>query len=113
MTVGKLFNMPVNIGGLPEQVLSSGLTPSLVGLYQVNVQVPGGVAPGDSLPVTLSVAGQNSPQALLSIRYGTTVSVRSEAKHNSPGPIESDRWKPTPANCPAQLRRDKRTPRSR
>ena len=36
----------VNIAGLPAQVSFSGLAPGFVGLYQVNVQVPGGVPLG-------------------------------------------------------------------
>jgi uncharacterized protein (TIGR03437 family) len=30
-----------------------------VGLYQVNVTVTGGVAPGNQVPVTVSVAGKS------------------------------------------------------
>jgi uncharacterized protein (TIGR03437 family) len=36
----------VTIGGVPATVSYAGLTPSLVGLYQVNVIVPPGVTPG-------------------------------------------------------------------
>jgi type 1 glutamine amidotransferase len=39
----------VRIGGVPARVLYSGLSPGLLGLYQVNVEVPTGV----TLPVTL------------------------------------------------------------
>ena len=38
-------------------------SPGFSGLYQVNVAVPQGVAPGDTVPVTLTVAGQTSSQA--------------------------------------------------
>jgi uncharacterized protein (TIGR03437 family) len=34
------------IGGQPAQVLFAGLAPTYVGLYQVNVQIPGGLPPG-------------------------------------------------------------------
>jgi uncharacterized protein (TIGR03437 family) len=43
------------IGGVDAPVVFSGLTPSLVGLYQVNVQVPASVPAGDSVPLTLTV----------------------------------------------------------
>ena len=36
----------VNIAGLPAQVTFSGLASGFVGLYQVKVQVPGGVPSG-------------------------------------------------------------------
>ncbi len=36
----------VNIAGIPAQVTFSGLASGFVGLYQVNVQVPGGVPSG-------------------------------------------------------------------
>jgi adhesin/invasin len=50
----------VMIGGQPAHVLFSGLAPGFAGLYQVNAVVPSGVTAGDQVPVTLSVAGQNS-----------------------------------------------------
>ena len=48
------------IGGQPAQVLFSGLTPAFAGLYQVNAVVPSGIAIGDTVPVTITVAGQTS-----------------------------------------------------
>jgi len=41
-------------------VVFSGLTPGLAALYQVNVQVPVGVAKGDAVPLILMVAGARS-----------------------------------------------------
>ncbi len=38
----------------------AGLTPGLAGLYQVNVNVPPGVTPGNQVPVTISVGGKSS-----------------------------------------------------
>ncbi len=49
----------VTIGGIPATVLFAGLTPGYVGLYQVNVMMPSGVAPGSQVPVTVSVAGKS------------------------------------------------------
>ncbi len=54
----------VTIGGQPAQVLFSGLVPGFAGLYQVNAVVPNGVAAGSQVPVTISVAGQNSVSAI-------------------------------------------------
>ena len=48
------------IGGVPAVVAFGGLTPGFVGLYQVNLTVPGGVTPGSNVPVTVSVAGKSN-----------------------------------------------------
>jgi len=42
------------IGGVGAPVSFSGLTPTFVGLYQVNVQMPSGVTPGNSVKVVLT-----------------------------------------------------------
>jgi uncharacterized protein (TIGR03437 family) len=47
----------VTIGGVPATISYAGLTPSLVGLYQVNVIVPAGVAPGAAVPVVVTQNG--------------------------------------------------------
>jgi uncharacterized protein (TIGR03437 family) len=48
------------IGGVSANVAFGGLTPGFAGLYQVNLTVPSGVTPGDSVPLLLSVAGTSS-----------------------------------------------------
>jgi uncharacterized protein (TIGR03437 family) len=50
----------VTIGGKPATVQFSGLTPPYVGLYQVNVQVPTGLTPGNQ-PITIANGGATSP----------------------------------------------------
>jgi uncharacterized protein (TIGR03437 family) len=43
-----LDNATLTLGGAPvTNILYAGLTPTLVGLYQINFQVPSGVANGD------------------------------------------------------------------
>jgi uncharacterized protein (TIGR03437 family) len=39
----------------------SGLVPNMIGLYQINVTVPGTHMKGDALPVTLKIGGVSSP----------------------------------------------------
>ncbi len=43
------------IGGVNAPVVFAGLTPTLVALYQVNVQVPAGVQTGNAVPLVLTV----------------------------------------------------------
>jgi uncharacterized protein (TIGR03437 family) len=43
------------IGGVNAPVVFSGLTPTLVSLYQVNVQVPAGTPTGDAVPLVITV----------------------------------------------------------
>jgi uncharacterized protein (TIGR03437 family) len=55
----------VSIGGQNANVAFAGLTPTLVGLYQVNVTMPAGVTPGSAVVVLLTVAGQTGPAAVI------------------------------------------------
>jgi len=54
------------IGGQSADVSFAGLAPGFVGLWQVNVVVPSGVVQGD-LPLTVSVGGQTSNSANVSV----------------------------------------------
>jgi uncharacterized protein (TIGR03437 family) len=58
----------VTIGGTAAQVAFSGLTPGYAGLYQVNAVVPAGITTGDTVPVVVSVAGQDSPPVTIAVR---------------------------------------------
>jgi uncharacterized protein (TIGR03437 family) len=50
----------VSIGGKSYPVLWSGLSPYMVGIYQINLYVPGDRAQGDSLPVVVTAGGISS-----------------------------------------------------
>ena len=55
------------IGGKPANVTFSGLAPGYAGLYQVNAQVPAGLAASDSIPVVLYVGGIASNTATIAV----------------------------------------------
>ena len=57
----------VTVGGQPGAVQFAGLTPGFVGLYQVNVQIPSGVAPGASVPLVISQDGVPSNTVTLAV----------------------------------------------
>ena len=61
---------PVNVtvGGKPAPFLFAGLTPGYVGLYQVNVQLPTGVTPGNAVPVVVTTANLNSNAATIAVQ---------------------------------------------
>ena len=50
----------VTFGGVTGRVLYSGLTPGFVGLYQINVEVPGGSPLGIQVPVEIDSGGVSS-----------------------------------------------------
>jgi uncharacterized protein (TIGR03437 family) len=50
----------VTVGGVNAEVLFSGLTPGLAGLYQVNMRVPSGFVVGANTPVVLTIGGRSS-----------------------------------------------------
>ena len=58
----------VTIGGVDAPVSFSGLAPTLVGVYLVNVQVPDAVRPGDDIPVTLTMGTFPSNTVTISVR---------------------------------------------
>jgi uncharacterized protein (TIGR03437 family) len=56
----------VTIGGVPCIVLYSGLAPTLVSIYQVNVTVPAGLSPGNQL-VQIGIGGVLSNTAIMAV----------------------------------------------
>jgi uncharacterized protein (TIGR03437 family) len=58
----------VTIGGVQANVQFSGLAPGFAGLYQVNVQVPDGVAPANAVPVSLTISGVLSNTATIAVQ---------------------------------------------
>jgi uncharacterized protein (TIGR03437 family) len=62
-----LVKPTVTVGGVPANVLFSGLTPGAVSLYQVNVQVPDTAPTGAKVPVVITIGGINSNSAEIAI----------------------------------------------
>jgi uncharacterized protein (TIGR03437 family) len=58
----------VMIGGAQASVQYSGLTPTEVGVYQVNALVPAGSAKGNSVPVTISIGGVQSNAVTIAVQ---------------------------------------------
>jgi uncharacterized protein (TIGR03437 family) len=58
----------VTIGGKNAQVFFSGLAPGFVGLYQIDAIVPSGIAPGDQVPVVVSISGATSPAVTIGLK---------------------------------------------
>ena len=54
----------VTIGGMQSSLLFSGLVPGLVGLYQINLQVPTGVTPGNAVPLQIQMGNFTSSAAV-------------------------------------------------
>jgi uncharacterized protein (TIGR03437 family) len=65
---GLIGNPTVTISGMPAFVSFAGLAPGFIGLYQVNVQVPQGVATGDAVAVVLSIGPTASNTVTISVR---------------------------------------------
>ncbi len=58
----------VRFGNVEATVLFSGLAPGVAGLYQINVTVPSGAPTGDSVPVTIQIAGATSNTVTMAIQ---------------------------------------------
>jgi uncharacterized protein (TIGR03437 family) len=57
----------VTVGGLPASVVFSGIAPGFPGLYQIDFQVPNGIA-GDDVPVAVSIGGSPVDTRTIAIR---------------------------------------------
>jgi uncharacterized protein (TIGR03437 family) len=58
----------VTIGGVPAPVLFSGLAPGTAGTYQLNAQVPAGIATGGAVPITVSIGGATSNSVTIAVK---------------------------------------------
>ncbi|SPF47596.1 putative NHL repeat containing protein [Candidatus Sulfopaludibacter sp. SbA4] len=58
----------VTIGGVPAQVLFSGLAPGGVGVYQINARVPSDSVTGGAVPVVVTIAGATSNTVTIAVK---------------------------------------------
>jgi uncharacterized protein (TIGR03437 family) len=62
-------NPIVTVGGVPAaSIIFSGLTPGLLGIYQINVQLPASVPAGSQTQLVITIGGQRSPGMALPTR---------------------------------------------
>jgi uncharacterized protein (TIGR03437 family) len=66
-----IFQPTVDIGGVPASILFSGLAPTFVGLYQINVQVPAGAPFGDAVPLIVSIGGATANTVTTAVQPGS------------------------------------------
>lgn len=65
-----LLQPTVDIGGVPAGILFSGLAPTFVGLYQINVQVPAAAPVGGTVGLVVSIGGAASNTVAIAIQPG-------------------------------------------
>lgn len=61
----------VTVGGAPASVAFAGLTPGMVGLVQINTQLPATYAAFSSLPLVVTFAGASRPAVSLAVQGGS------------------------------------------
>jgi uncharacterized protein (TIGR03437 family) len=61
----------VTIGDVPATILFSGLAPTFVGLYQINVQVPAAAPFGDTVPLIVSIGGATANTVTIAVQPGS------------------------------------------
>src|SRR5262245_33402739 len=58
----------ITVGGIAAAVSFAGLAAGMTGMYEIRATLPAGVAPGNAVPVVVTVAGQVSPPVTMAIR---------------------------------------------
>ena len=61
------LSVSATVGEVPATVSFAGLAAGFVGLYQVNVQIPAGVTPGNAVPLVLTQNGISSNSVTLAV----------------------------------------------
>jgi uncharacterized protein (TIGR03437 family) len=58
----------VTVGGIPASVVSAQMTQGTVGIYTVQITVPGGLTAGNAIPVQVSIAERVSNQVTIALQ---------------------------------------------
>ncbi|MGH7970909.1 MAG: IPT/TIG domain-containing protein, partial [Limisphaerales bacterium] len=58
----------VMIGKIPAKLLFSGLAPGFAGLYQLDVEVPSGVTPGDNVEIEVTMPDNQSDSSSIAVQ---------------------------------------------
>ncbi len=87
----------VTIGGVSATVTFSGLAPTFVGLYQVNVQVPENAPAGNAVPVVLSIGGVTSNTVTIAVQPSL------EAGLVAPSTVTDNLMPPLPPTVPVSV----------
>jgi uncharacterized protein (TIGR03437 family) len=61
----------VTVGGVSASILFSGLAPTFVGLYQINVQVPAAAPFGNAVPLVVSIGGATAKTVTIAVQPGS------------------------------------------
>ena len=56
------------LGGVPVQIWYLGLIPETVGVYQVRIEVPPGVAAANDVPIVVTIGGQSNAAVTVAVR---------------------------------------------
>jgi len=59
-----LIPVQVSLDGLPLEVASANLTPGAIGVYQIKVKTPPGIAAGEGVPLVISQGGMSTTVAV-------------------------------------------------
>jgi uncharacterized protein (TIGR03437 family) len=57
----------VKVGGVPAVVSFSGIAPGNAGQYQINIQVPSGVQPGDDVTLQITMPDGSTDTVTIAI----------------------------------------------
>jgi uncharacterized protein (TIGR03437 family) len=58
----------VTIGGIPAELVYSGLAPGTAGVYQINARVPPGIQAGNAAPVQIQIGGTTSNTVTIAVQ---------------------------------------------